>query len=64
MSVKIRHCKTCGLPLWIVWLTLSYPWKKRLVPYKEATDCVHLLAHDFDIKKGSENEEGDNLGVD
>jgi hypothetical protein len=46
----MRFCKTCGIPLFIAWLLYSWPWEKRVKKYKDADDCVDLLAHDW-LKK-------------
>ena len=42
----MRKCKTCGMPLWFAWLTMSWPWKKRVRKFKEAQDCIHTLSMD------------------
>ena len=42
----MRRCRTCGIPLWMAWLLFASPWKRRMVPFRRATDCTQLLAHD------------------
>lgn len=39
----MKKCKTCGLPLWMAWLMISWPWTKRERTLKKAEDCIHLL---------------------
>lgn len=43
----MRKCKTCGLPLWIAWLIMTWPpWKRRVMDFKDAYDCTHALPAD------------------
>lgn len=39
----MRKCQTCGMPLWMVWLTLGWPFQKRVKAFRDAEDCIDLL---------------------
>jgi hypothetical protein len=38
-----KKCRTCGVPLWMAWLLMGWPWTLRLKRLRDATDCVDLL---------------------
>ncbi len=39
----MRKCRTCGMPLWMVWLTLGWPSQERVKAFRDAEDCIDLL---------------------
>jgi hypothetical protein len=41
--VKIRKCKTCGIPLWIAYFIYGFPFQERAELFKDADDCVDLI---------------------
>ena len=39
----LKRCDTCGLPLWISWILMGRPWRKRIRAFREAHNCTELL---------------------
>ena len=52
----MKRCKTCNVPLFIAFLTISWPWKRRVKSYIEAKDCIDLLPWDWDKNIDWEDE--------
>jgi hypothetical protein len=50
----MRRCRTCGTHLWMVWLIFALPWTKRVRKFKDAEDCIHLMAADWDKDDASD----------
>ena len=45
---QVRKCKTCGIPLWAAWLIMARPWQRRVRKFKDAEDCIHTMAVDWE----------------
>ena len=46
----MKRCNTCNIPLFLAYLIMGLPFRKRAKKYKDSINCIHLILYKIDRK--------------